>query len=57
MAKLDLKAQKRIKNEEYARKYQKEKEQKDPDQKKLGGQYGSWCRIKDHPSSCNCTYT
>lgn len=58
MAKVDQKKMKRLKNEEYAKKFRKTHTtaQVDPEKKRKGGKYANWCRITGHPPSCDCVY-
>jgi len=52
MKKIDQKAEKRIKNEEFALKYSDKKRSR----KKRASQWKNWCGTPDHPSDCNCIY-
>jgi hypothetical protein len=53
MAKINLAAEKRLKNEEYAKKYEKKEEQpRGKKKEKPKPKYANWCRAKGHPASC-----
>lgn len=50
MAKRNLKKEKALRNEIYAKAHVKEK-----DDEKKKPTYANWCRVEGHPSSCSCT--
>ena len=54
--KINLVKEKRERNEIYALKHKKEPSDQETefqrDQKRNGGLYGNWCRVKGHPPSC-----
>lgn len=61
MGKIDQKKLKIEKNEIYAKRFRKaavdqSSSQDKGDRKKMGGKYGSWCRIAGHDPSCDCTH-
>jgi len=58
MAKRDMKKEKRLRNEEYAKKFQKYSDDEDTSEKKKkkGGNFGSWCRTGGHDFTCDCAY-
>jgi hypothetical protein len=53
MAKINQAAEKRLKNEEYAKKFEKKKEPQVRGKKeKPKPKFANWCRAKGHPASC-----
>lgn len=57
MAKRNAKQEKRLRNELYAKKYEKEDE--DTPKKKRSPKdatFANWCRMPGHPSTCRCTF-
>jgi hypothetical protein len=50
MAKRNLKKEKALRNEVFAKLHKKEREE----EKKRIPTYANWCRVPGHPSSCSC---
>jgi len=50
MAKRNLKKEKALRNEIYAKAHKKERDE----EKKRTPTYANWCRVPGHPSSCSC---
>ena len=53
--KINLKREKRERNEAYALRFKKdvEKDDKQRDTKRQGGLWGNWCRVKGHLPGCS----
>lgn len=57
MAKRNLKKEKAIRNEYYAKKWKKDDEEEENPHQKKKAKYDSWCRVKSHPAECSCVFT
>lgn len=53
MAKINLAEEKRLKNEEYAKRFEKKREPQQRGKKdKPKPKFANWCRGRNHPASC-----
>lgn len=59
MAKIRANVEKRLRNEAYAKRFEKEDDQQNKPKKKGAPKdalYANWCRIEGHPHNCKCVY-